>query len=204
MLTKGARTCQHIIASAAPVFNVKGFAGASMTDILQATGLEKGGLYRHFRSKEELALAAFDYAVRILEKRHDAAQAGLTTALARLQACVDVVAASINDPPLRGGCPILNTAIEADDTHLALRKRTATAMRRWQDRIVRIVDDGIASEELRSGVDAASVAAILTSALEGAIMIASLLRDPAQMNATSAHLRDWLGSLGRTSGAPAS
>jgi len=195
MLTKGDRTRQHIIARAAPLFNTKGFAGASVADVLAATGLEKGGFYRHFRSKDALALEAFDYAMRILEKRHDAAQAGRTTALARVQACVDVVAASIREPPLCGGCPILNTAIEADDTHPALRERAAAAMRDWQSRIVRILDDGIASGELCVDVDASMVAAILTSALEGAVMTASLLRDPAQMDAVAAHLHDWLGTL---------
>ncbi len=60
MPTKGAQTKAHIVAAAAPLFNVRGFAGTSMNDILDATGLEKGGVYRHFASKDEIAVAAFD------------------------------------------------------------------------------------------------------------------------------------------------
>lgn len=197
MPTKGARTREHIIACAAPVFNTKGFAGTSVADILEATDLQKGGLYRHFESKDELALAAFDYAVRLLEERHQVAQAGETSALARLEACVDVVAGSIRRPPLRGGCPLLNTAIEADDTHAALRKRCADAVRRWQGRIVHIIAGGVASGELRSDINAAEVAAVLVCALEGAIMVSSLLRDYAQMDVTAAHLRGWLATFAR-------
>lgn len=195
MLTKGRRTREHIIASAAPIFNTKGFAGSSIADILAASGLEKGGLYRHFASKDELAVAAFDYAVGVLEVRHSAAQAKTSTALGRLRAYVDSVAASIESPPLKGGCPILNTAIEADDTHAELREHAANAMRNWQARVMEAVTDGVARGELRPDVDAAATASILTSALEGAIMVTALLRDPAHMQRVASHLHAYLASL---------
>src|SRR5579875_1925033 len=60
-MTKGEETRQAIIEKAAPLFNQRGFLGCSMSDIMQATGLQKGGIYRHFSSKEELALAVFRY-----------------------------------------------------------------------------------------------------------------------------------------------
>lgn len=195
MPTKGDRTRDSIVASAAPIFNVKGFAGASIADILEATGLEKGGLYRHFASKDELALAAFEYALRILEERRLAAQATATTAIERLQAYVDAVAFSIEKPPLPGGCPILNTAIDADDTHAALRTRAAKAMRDWQTRLRRVVADGIASGELRADADAVALASIVTSALEGAVMVTALLREPAHMKRVAAHLHAYVDGL---------
>ena len=195
MLTKGRRTRDHIIASAAPIFNVKGFSGASIAEILEATGLEKGGLYRHFASKDELAVAAFDYAVQVLEGPRVAAEAKSVTAFERLRAYVDTVAASIDNPPLKGGCPILNTAIEADDTHRELRKHAARAMRNWQARITIAVEDGIASGELRPDADATATASILTAALEGAIMVTMLLREPGQMGRVTSHLHTYLDSL---------
>ena len=52
---KKEQTRQRIVAEAAPVFNQRGYAGSSLADLMKATGLEKGGIYRHFSSKEELA-----------------------------------------------------------------------------------------------------------------------------------------------------
>src|SRR3984957_14414578 len=46
-LTKGAETRPAIMRQAAPIFNRKGFEGAAMSDLMEATGLEKGGIYRH-------------------------------------------------------------------------------------------------------------------------------------------------------------
>ena len=62
MMNKGEETRQRIIAAAAPLFNKQGYAGCVLKDIMAATGLEKGGIYRHFESKEEIAAEAFDYA----------------------------------------------------------------------------------------------------------------------------------------------
>src|ERR1700720_2588708 len=61
-MRKGEQTRQEIIRKAAPIFNQKGYDGAALSDLMRATGLQKGGIYRHFGSKEELAAEAFDYA----------------------------------------------------------------------------------------------------------------------------------------------
>jgi len=47
-LTKGQETRQRIIAEAAAIFNQRGYEGCSIQAIMDATGLEKGGIYRHF------------------------------------------------------------------------------------------------------------------------------------------------------------
>src|ERR1700753_1685032 len=61
-MTKGGDTRREIVEKAAPLFNQKGFEGTSLSDLMRVTGLQKGGIYRHFSSKEELAGEAFDYA----------------------------------------------------------------------------------------------------------------------------------------------
>ena len=57
MPAKGERTREEIIQQAAVVFNRQGFAGASISDIMRETGLEKGGIYNHFASKEDILAA---------------------------------------------------------------------------------------------------------------------------------------------------
>ena len=64
-MRKGEQTRREIIRKAAPIFNQKGYNGAALSDLMRATGLEKGGIYRHFESKQELAGEAFDHAWKI-------------------------------------------------------------------------------------------------------------------------------------------
>src|ERR1700738_1684582 len=66
---KGEETRKEIIRKSAPIFNRKGYSGAALSDLMRATGLEKGGIYRHFESKEELAGDAFDHAWKVAHGR---------------------------------------------------------------------------------------------------------------------------------------
>src|SRR3954471_15205930 len=98
-MSKGARTREQLVEQAAALFNQHGYHGVSMSDVMAATGLEKGGIYRHFASKEELSLAAFAFATDKMQERFTAALAGKEGALDRLNAIVAVYARIPTDPP---------------------------------------------------------------------------------------------------------
>ncbi len=193
-LRKGERTRQQAVARAAEIFSLRGYAGTSMVDLRRATGL-KGGVYGHFASKEDLALEAFDYAVARLQGRATEALAGQEDAVGRLRAIVDVFRDLIEDPLLPGGCPILNTAVEADDAYPPLRNRARAAMDGWHARIEAIVADGVARGELRPETDLQAVATVLTATLEGAVMLSKLYDDPTHMHRAVDHLDAYLASL---------
>ena len=58
-MSKAERTKNFIIEKTAPLFNMKGYSGTSMSDITAATGLTKGSIYGNFENKDEVAIAAF-------------------------------------------------------------------------------------------------------------------------------------------------
>ena len=175
---KGEQTRERILEQAAVLFNVQGFAGSSLADIMQATGLRKGGIYRHFESKEALALEAFDHAVGLVRARFVAALEGRRNAIDRLRAIVGVFRLHAVDPPIPGGCPVMNTAIETDDGNPELRDRARTAMEEWRAMVHRTVAKGMERGEVRDGVDGEELSSIMISLLEGAIMMSKLYHDP--------------------------
>ena len=171
-MRKGEATRQRIIAQAAPIFNQRGFAGSSMQDVMEVTGLEKGGLYRHFSSKEELAAEAFRYAVARAQKvRFDKLDRS-RGALDQLRLLVDRFVNMRSD--VAGGCAIFNTAIEADDGNPVLRGLALKALQDWKDRLARIVREGIRAGEIRKGTVPGRVANILIATLEGALTMSRL------------------------------
>lgn len=194
-MAKGAVTRERIVRAAATVFSERGFFGSSMTDLLQATGLQKGGLYNHFASKEELALESFDWAVRHVEERYAAALDGVDGAVDRLLAIVGVIRGLVADRELPGGCPILTTAIEADDTMPALRDRAREAMTRWQKLIGATVKAGVARGELRPEADPYQVATLVTATLEGAVFLSKLYDDPVPMHRAVDHVEAYVRGL---------
>jgi AcrR family transcriptional regulator len=194
-MSKGEQTREKILARSAQLFNRQGYFGASLADIMRETGLEKGGIYNHFASKEQLALEAFDYAYGLVKERTRQALAERRNAIERLLALVTVFQSIVEDPPVPGGCPILNTAIEADDANEALRDRAQAAMDEWQGTIQRIVMRGIERQEMLPTCNADEVASIFIATLEGAIMLSSLYKDARHINYAAQHISNYVKSL---------
>jgi len=186
-----------IVERSAGVFNVRGYAGASVADLMSATGLEKGGLYRHFPSKLELAVEAFEYAAGLLRRRLRGALVGVNGPRAQLLAFVDAFEGLALEPPVVGGCPVLNTAIEADDTEPALRDRARAVMLEWRETLEEITLAGKAARELRADVDAAALASVIAATLEGSVMLSKLYGDPVHVRRAAAHLRGYIQSVSR-------
>jgi TetR/AcrR family transcriptional repressor of nem operon len=191
-MRKGEATRQRIIARAAEAFNVSGYAGTTVADVMQAANLEKGGIYRHFASKEELALCAFDYAAARVRVRFAEALAGTTNAVDSLLAFIGVFRDYAQRPPLKGGCPLLNTAVEADDTHPTLCARAQALVEEWRATLRTIIQRGQERGEIRPDVDAAQLSLLLVATMEGAVMLSQLLRDSAPLQTAYAHLRQHL------------
>ncbi|HEX3891580.1 MAG TPA: TetR/AcrR family transcriptional regulator [Terracidiphilus sp.] len=171
-MSKGDVTRQRIVALSAPLFNQHGFRGCSMQDVMQATGLEKGGLYRHFSSKEELAAESFRYALRNAVKTRTE---GLETVGDPLDQLRYLIRRFVEAPSfLPGGCPLMNTAIDADDGNAVLRKLVLDAIEDWKERLAAIVQEGIRRREIRRSVLPQRIANTIIATLEGALMISRL------------------------------
>ena len=201
-VSKGERTRTLILHEAAKLFNTSGYAGTSVSDVLAATGLEKGGLYNHFPGgKDELAVAAFDYAWTAVARERGTALSGAGTAPEKLAAMIDAFAAPPKSIRLGGGCPLFNTAIEVDDDPSAppqLRERARAAFRAWERAIARVVAEGLRRGEIRPGTDPRTVAAVLTAALEGGLAFARLYRDRGHLARVGECLRVYVASLDAT------
>lgn len=188
-MSKGTQTKEMILERCAQLFSKRGYFGSSLADIMHETGLEKGGIYNHFDSKEQLALEAFDYAFSLLDQRMRHMLEGKKHAGERLYAILFYFQSLVEEPLIVGGCPILNTAIEADDAQPALRERALHAMDILRSTIERIVTKGIQRQELRPELDAAACATLFIATLEGAVMLSKLYQNTVHMQRAVTHLR---------------
>ncbi|MEZ2345387.1 TetR/AcrR family transcriptional regulator [Terriglobus sp. RCC_193] len=171
-MTKGEETRQRIVELAAPLFNQRGYAGCSIADIMEATGLEKGGIYRYFESKEDLAAEAFKFSLAVVRKLRTDDLDSISGSVEKLRHIMDRF---VSEPsPLKGGCPLMNTAIDADDGNAALRDLVQQAFTDWRRRIAAIVRQGIRDGEISTSSDPAELADTIIASLEGALMLTRL------------------------------
>lgn len=190
MLSKSDRTRQFIIEKAAPLFNRQGYAATSLSDLTAATGLAKGGIYGNFSSKDEIAAEAFEYAmnkvreaIRFKMNQHRSAQG-------KLLAILDFYHNYSSDPLIDGGCPLLNTATEADDHLPFLRERANRIMKEMLAVLEQLIAKGKAEGDFHADVDEAAEAAFLFAAIEGGIMMSRLRGNPRLLNQVLDMLRE--------------
>jgi TetR/AcrR family transcriptional repressor of nem operon len=194
---KGEQTRQEIIRKAAPIFNQKGYDGAALSDLMKATGLEKGGIYRHFDSKQELAAEAFDHAWKLAMDVRFEGTHEIPNTVDRLKQIVR----NFRDRRtgvVPGGCPLLNTAVDCDDGNPKLRAKARQALSSWLQRLEAIVEEGKLRGEVCSSVDSAELAILIVSTLEGSSMIRRLQKNDGPLDLACHHLEEYFETKVRT------
>lgn len=194
-MTKSEKTRRMILEKAAALFNQKGIAGTSMNDIMEATGLTKGGLYGNFESKDKIAEAAFDYAVESVWREVSVRTKLIEHTLDKLKAVVYFYKERVFTPPVEGGCPIMNTAVEADNNHPALQKKVKEALDFWRYKIKISLEKGKEKGEVKPEVDSEEFATLFIATLEGGILLARSYNQIEPFNITSRHLINMIEQL---------
>lgn len=174
-MSKAEKTKQFIIEKTAPLFNTKGYSGTSMSDITTATNLTKGSIYGNFENKDEVAIAAFKFNVK---KLHDVLSREIEKQRTFKEKLLVYPRLYSNYAELEvtiGGCPVLNTAIESDDTHPVLKKYAEKTLLYWKEKLVYLIEQGIAAGEFRAqSIDSEKTALTIIAIIEGGIMISKL------------------------------
>ncbi|GAA4202371.1 TetR/AcrR family transcriptional regulator [Pedobacter jeongneungensis] len=195
-MTKAEKTRNFIVEKTAPIFNMKGYAGTSLNDITAATGLTKGSIYGNFANKDEVALAAFDYNLNNVSSRIEAEMSRQTTIKDKLLVYIDIYQKFIDGSVSEGGCPVLNTAIDADDTHPELRNRVLKAVLDWKNKIAKLVEAGIANKEISADQHPEQIALTIIAMVEGGIMISKLTSKTEYWSLIMGSLKKYVDGLG--------
>ncbi|HCX23358.1 MAG: TetR family transcriptional regulator [Flammeovirgaceae bacterium] len=160
-----------IISKAISIFNKKGYRATSLSDITKATGMTKGAIYGNFDNKDAVAVASFQYATeKILGGLRVQIKAAPTAPL-KLKAILSYYDQYIDNPPIEGGCPVINTSVEADDEHPLLRMKVVAMITMIKDSLKQIIHRGIMEGQIRKEIDVDLYANMFYSTIKGAILI---------------------------------
>jgi len=174
MLTKAERTKQFILETAVPLYNEKGISGVNIDDILEATKLTKGCLYGHFENKEDLSEQVIDLSLKMVSDRIRAAVYQAKTVKGKVFAFLDFYKDPI-ETYISGGCPILNTGVEADDNYPIIKEKVAKVFRSGQQELAGVLQEGINIGEFSSKLDPVVFAFKLVASVEGGIVMCRVM-----------------------------
>jgi AcrR family transcriptional regulator len=176
-MSKAEKTKEFIIEKSAPIFNRKGYAGTSLSDIIEATGLTKGSIYGNFENKDEVAIAVYKHNIQALEKRLADAMGDKKSASEKLIAFTEYYRTNWKKMFERGGCPIQNASIEADDNLSFLKKHVQHSIKNWVNTITRVIEEGQKSGEFKKNINAEEFAYAIITILEGGIMLSKIMNN---------------------------
>jgi TetR/AcrR family transcriptional regulator, transcriptional repressor for nem operon len=195
-MKKGELTRRNIIQKSATIFNIKGYMTTTMNDIIQETNIQKGGIYRHFESKEQLMMESFHFSAETMRNHFLKSVSQHNNATDKLIAFVEAFLQLSEGKPLAGGCPIFNAAIEMDDLEgnvlLPLVNEAMDAMIEW---LQKIVADGITRQELKQSVQPYETAIYIVSTLEGGLVLERLKKDGQLTNIIASNLKQYISLI---------
>lgn len=185
-------TKETILQKSGVLFNTSGYKATSISEITDATGFTKGAIYRHFESKESLERETMAYLSGQMFEKMRAVIKPASTAGDKLRAIFAFFESYISHPPLKGGCPLMNAAIESDDAHPGLKKEALKTLTVLRESVVYILAQGIEKKQIKSGIDKEFYATLIIATLEGGIMMSKLENNDHDIRRIIKHLRSQL------------
>jgi AcrR family transcriptional regulator len=180
---------ERMVISAALLIRERGAHPTAIADVLEHSGAPRGSAYHYFPGgRTQLLCEAIDYAGEYVAARI----ANATTGTDALDDLVGYYRKQLLRSDYRAGCPVVAVTVEAGDPAKAdqatpVIDRAAAAFARWTDLIAqRLVADGV------SAARADQLAMLVTTAIEGAIVVARASRDLEPLESVHGQLRDLL------------
>ncbi len=196
MSTKGDLTRQHIIAKAMQLFSVKGYFHTSIDSIVKAADLTKGGLYGHFRNKEEIWYAVYDECVRLWKSVVFQGVRDLPDPLARIERVIEnSLKHYLGGGVFEGGCFLLNSLVELAGQSPSMSNFVLAGFKSFAARLRLWLEEAEQQGLLREGLNLDGIAHFIVISLNGAAPLYAASQDPAVWQQTLAQLRFYIHCL---------
>jgi AcrR family transcriptional regulator len=180
---------ERMVVSAALLIRERGAHPTAIADVLEHSGAPRGSAYHYFPGgRTQLLCEAVDYAGQYIAAKIAKAE----SAVEALDHLCDAYRKQLLQSDFRAGCPVVAVAVEAGDpakpeAAAPVIERAAAAFSRWTDLIAaRLTADGVSAKR------AAELAMLITTSIEGAIVVARASRDIKPLELVHGPLRSLL------------
>ncbi|MBY5806879.1 TetR/AcrR family transcriptional regulator [Rhizobium ruizarguesonis] len=182
-MRKGEETRTRILDVAEAAVLQKGFGGTSIEELIAETGITKSGFFYHFRDKNELAKALLNRYIEnderiydeIFSRARDLTDDPLQSFLLGLKLLSELLSDLPNGHP---GCLVAGICYYERLFDREIQEINRNAVLAWRRRFGRMLRDIVAVYPLREPVDVDQLADMVSSVLEGGIVLSKTLKEP--------------------------
>lgn len=200
MTPKGARAKEKILTATKGLVMRKGFAGTSVDDILNETGLSKGAFFHHFKNKADLAeqlmrwYAEGDMKMfRTILAKAEAAHDDPMDQLLQFLTDFEVYLCDPENPPR--GCMYALYTYEDDHFENDVKGFVAETLQTWTAMYIRKFQEVIDLYPPVKPVTAKRLAEMVVSVIEGGLILERAYGNPKMTARQSGQFREFLELL---------
>ena len=178
-----------ILEESSILFNTQGYKATSLSEICSASKLTKGAIYKNFKDKAELEKEALLFMCNKLLSDIGERVSQAKNAEQKLLSILKYFEGYYDDPPFKGGCPLMNASVEVDDSNPELKMVVKNVMNLMFDALCAVIKNGIKHGQIKKDVDVNGFASIILSSLEGAVMMIKVMDSNKHMKSMSKFLK---------------
>ncbi|MCP4670203.1 MAG: TetR/AcrR family transcriptional regulator [Desulfobacula sp.] len=198
MGSKGIQTKQNIITKSLHLFSVKGYYNTSINDILEATKLTKGGLYGHFKSKEDIWYAVYDEAVNIWKAIVFKDVREIDDPLKRIETTLDNDLRNyLGADVFEGGCFFLNMLVELSGQSRSMSDCILKGFIDFSKLINNWLKEAHEKNLLKPGLNFNEIASFIVISLNGSAALYASTREPRLWELTLKQISFYINELKR-------
>ncbi len=180
-ITKGQPSRDTILPTAAMLATTRGLDGLSIGDLAAAVGMSKSGLYAHFKSKEELALATIETAAAIFDREVVQPVTQAPAGTERLRALVNSILSYLERQIFPGGCFFAAVAMELDTRPGPTRDRVVEVLNSWRASLRQCLRDAQDRGEIDPTADVDQAVFEIQAMLFAANFLFVMTNDPVRL-----------------------
>jgi AcrR family transcriptional regulator len=196
MVAKGTRTRQNIIEKTLQLFCIKGYYNTSIKDILEATGLTKGGLYGHFSSKEEIWYAVYDAALATWRQVIFKGIQSNSSPLERIETLIrNDIKNKLGNDIFEGGCFFHSMLVELSGQSDKMSRHILAGFMQLAGLLCAWLEQADQQGMLKQGLNFKEIANYIIISLNGAAALYASSRDQAILDHTVSQLRFYIRQL---------
>ena len=169
------------LGAAMGVFWVKGYEAASVQDLLDAMGINRGSMYDSFGDKHDLFIKAIEhYGRTIMAEVLDTLEAD-GSPLGNIRRLMHRWASTGTDRKQCRGCLLGNTVVELAPRDAQVARLAGSMLGKLEKSLQRALQRAVAAGELARNADTRALARFLTSTLQGIMVMAKAGAPPAAL-----------------------
>jgi AcrR family transcriptional regulator len=177
MMRNPEATKKLIIEKSSLLFNRKGYMGTSIQDVTKEIGMTKGSIYKNFQNKNELSIEAFKHNLQLLTHRISKYVGLEKTYTGQLLAISRFYRDDYDTMTYLGGCPLMNAAVDSDDTNTHLQKIVNEAFTTIVGFITGIIENGKRNKEIKESIISIDYAVLIFSLIEGGVLMSKTTKN---------------------------